>query len=245
MYFTIDMCRLLVLHKHPSFVVACALADLEIPDSAYFITQLDTERRLYTISESQLVGLYRNITGEQPQHTGNQLRKLILELASRLPETDVRQAEVERQCDYATAHPADGPYRYVRGASRPHRAAELAPGLTTGVASDPGSVLATFVAPKAKAQTFVLSPDMREPSEPEPKAPRAPRAPGSAPKGGVRQVIWDTADAMWQAAGQPKDKHAVLALRKAIMDELEAQHSVKRTSSSNELGNWQKARITV
>lgn len=241
MYYTIDKSRLLVLHKHPSFVVVAALAELEVPESAYAVTQLDNERRLYTFTEMELAGLYRNTTGAEPTHTGNQLRKLILELASRLPETDARFLELEKQCEYATAHPADGPYRYVLRASRPQRVTELAPGLTTVVASEPATVLASFVPPKPVAQTFVLSPAMREPSEP---AKAAPRAAGSAPKGGVRQVIWDTADAMWQAAGCPKDKGAVLGLRKCIMDALETEHGVKRTSSSNELGNWQKARIT-
>lgn len=59
---------------------------------------------------------------------------------------------------------------------------------------------------------------------------------------GVRDKIWEVADRMWEEAGKPTDKRAVLALRKCMMDALERQ-DVKRTSSSNELGNWQKARI--
>jgi len=58
----------------------------------------------------------------------------------------------------------------------------------------------------------------------------------------VREKIWAVADRMWEEAGRPTDKSKVLALRKQIMDTLE-QDGVKRTSSSNELGNWQKARI--
>lgn len=244
MYYTIDKSRLLVLHKHPSFVVVAALAELEIPDAAYAVTQLDCERRLYTCTEMELAGLYRNLTGAEPTHSGNQLRKLILELATRLPETEVRFLELEKQCEYATAHPTDGPYRYVFMASRPQRVPELAPGLTTTASGEPAAVLASFVVPKAAPPAQVLSAAMREPAEPQ-AAPRAPRQPSTTPKGGVRQVIWDTADAMWQAAGQPTDKPAVLALRKSIMDVLETEHGVKRTSSSNELGNWQKARITA
>lgn len=239
MYYTIDRSRLLVLHKHPSFVVVAALAELEVPDNAYTVTTLDIERRLYTFTELELANLYRNTTGAQPTHTGNQLRKLILEVAHRLPETDVRLVEVEKQCEYATARPADGPYRYVRGASRPHRASELAPGLTTGVAADPGSVLATFVAPKAAAPAQVLSDAMREPAEPNKPAAR----PSTMPKGGIRQKVWDVADAMWQAAGQPTDLKVVLNLRKEIMKVLETDHGIVRNTSSNELGRWQKEKI--
>ena len=59
---------------------------------------------------------------------------------------------------------------------------------------------------------------------------------------GVREKIWAVADRMWEEAGKPTEKSTVLALRKDIMSALE-QDGVKRTSSSNELGNWQKARI--
>jgi hypothetical protein len=49
---------------------------------------------------------------------------------------------------------------------------------------------------------------------------------------------------MWADAGKPTGASAVLALRKQIMNKLE-EEGVKRTSSSNELGNWQKARLSA
>lgn len=60
--------------------------------------------------------------------------------------------------------------------------------------------------------------------------------------GKTASQIWAVADQMWQSIGKPTDKATVLTLRKAIMDRLEAS-GIKRTSSSNELGNWQKTRI--
>lgn len=63
-----------------------------------------------------------------------------------------------------------------------------------------------------------------------------------ARSGGVRSVIWGHADRVWEAAGKPNDKAVVLQLRKQMMAELE-ELGVKKTSSSNELGNWMKARI--
>lgn len=66
----------------------------------------------------------------------------------------------------------------------------------------------------------------------------------SAPRSsGVREKVWAVADQMWEEAGKPKDKNMVLLLRRAIMSVLE-QDGVKRTSSSNELGNWQKSRVS-
>lgn len=70
------------------------------------------------------------------------------------------------------------------------------------------------------------------------KAPRAPSA-VTAPKGGVREIIWGVADRLWQEAGSPTNVQTVLVLRKRMMTELEAM-GVKRNSASNELGNWQK-----
>jgi len=65
-----------------------------------------------------------------------------------------------------------------------------------------------------------------------------------APKGGVRATIWEVADRMWEAAGKPKDQKDVLALRKQIMEDLLHVSAIKKTTSSNELGNWAKSRIT-
>lgn len=76
-----------------------------------------------------------------------------------------------------------------------------------------------------------------------PRAPAAPREPGQ-PRGSVSVVIWQVADEMWEAAGKPTEKSLVLKLRKEMMTTLEEQHAVKRNSASNELGNWQKARIS-
>ena len=48
---------------------------------------------------------------------------------------------------------------------------------------------------------------------------------------------------MWNDAGSPKDTSVVLPLRKTIMAELEANHGIKRTTSSTALGEWQKLRL--
>ena len=55
--------------------------------------------------------------------------------------------------------------------------------------------------------------------------------------------MWGVADREWEAAGKPNDVSVVLKLRKEVMNILEKDHAVKRTTSSNELGAWQKARV--
>jgi hypothetical protein len=48
---------------------------------------------------------------------------------------------------------------------------------------------------------------------------------------------------MWEAAGKPMDKDTVLALRKEMMQVLETEHSIKKTTSSTALGDWMKQRV--
>jgi hypothetical protein len=45
---------------------------------------------------------------------------------------------------------------------------------------------------------------------------------------------------MWEAAGSPKDTQVILQLRQTIMKTLNDEHKIKTTTSSNELGRWQK-----
>lgn len=65
----------------------------------------------------------------------------------------------------------------------------------------------------------------------------------SAPRGGNRVTIFEVADRMWNEAGSPRDLSIVLPLRKTIMAELEANHGIKKTTSSTALGEWQKLRL--
>jgi len=48
---------------------------------------------------------------------------------------------------------------------------------------------------------------------------------------------------MWEQVGSPKELSIVLQLRKTIMAELEANHGIKKTTSSTALGEWQKLRL--
>lgn len=73
-------------------------------------------------------------------------------------------------------------------------------------------------------------------------APKQPSA-GGGRVANVAAVIYEVADAMWEAAGKPTEAKAVLKLRKEMMNELESR-GVKRTTSSSTLGAWQKDRTS-
>lgn len=61
--------------------------------------------------------------------------------------------------------------------------------------------------------------------------------------GTTKQLIWEVANAEWIKASKPITISEILKLRKLIMQILENDYQIKKTSSSNELGNWQKATI--
>lgn len=239
MYCILDLDRLAIAHKHADFEVVCNLAEIELPGAELSIAVFDSVKCFYPFTEAELAKLYGNLTGATTARKGNDLRALIVEAIYRLPETLASATEADRQAEFATLNRAAGPFAYVRGATRP---AKQAPGVLTTVQPANSEADAIIAAGTVAATLKAARPahTTRQCTDP---APAASQRPASAPRGsGVRATIWDKADEMWEAAGKPMEKAQVLALRKAIMGALELA-GVKRTSSSNELGNWQKARI--
>jgi hypothetical protein len=76
-----------------------------------------------------------------------------------------------------------------------------------------------------------------------PKPPRIPVLP-PAQRGSVGPLIHRVATEMWEAAGSPRDVPVILALRQIIMKTLNDEHKIKISTSSNELGRWQKQLLT-
>lgn len=64
--------------------------------------------------------------------------------------------------------------------------------------------------------------------------------PATAQKPSVKHTIHTVANNMWEEAGKPRNVKTLLKLRKMIMDKLENEFDIKRTSASTELGQWQK-----
>lgn len=222
MYVSLDMQNMRIVHKHSSVNAVCGLVHIELPDVAVNVCPIDMTVKHKTDMEIKM--LFRSCFPGQADHMPvAEMKSRILQFAEEFPVTDLDELEVKRQADSIR----DGDkkaYKYVKGSFRASRPAELFADATGDAvragATVPASSAARPVRPAA-----------------------APRAATGAPRAsGVREKIWAVADRMWEEAGKPTEKSTVLALRKDIMSSLE-QDGVKRTSSSNELGNWQKARI--
>lgn len=222
MYVSLDMQNMRIVHKHSSVNAVCGLVHIEPPDVAVNVCPIDMTVKHKTDLEIKL--LFRSCFPGQADHMPvSDMKSKILQFAEEFPVTDLDELEVKRQADSIR----DGDkkaYKYVKGSFRASRPAEL---------------FADATGDAVRASATVPASSAARPVRPA----AAPRAATGAPRAsGVREKIWAVADRMWEEAGKPTEKSTVLALRKDIMNALE-QDGVKRTSSSNELGNWQKARI--
>ena len=222
MFVSLDKGRMRIAHKHHSVNAVFDLVQIELPNSAVEICAPDQIVKSKTDLEIRM--LFRACFPSEDDHIAiSDMKARISSFAVEMPETDLDEVEVRKQAE--SIHSLDKKaYQYVKGSFRASRPAEL---------------FAEAVGDAARAGATVASPSTARPV----RAPAAPRAATGAPRAsGVREKIWAVADRMWEEAGKPTEKSTVLALRKDIMNALE-QDGVKRTSSSNELGNWQKARI--
>ncbi len=222
MYVSLDMQNMRIVHKHSSVNAVCGLVHIELPDVAVNVCPIDMTVKHKTDMEIKM--LFRSCFPGQADHMPvAEMKSKILQFAEEFPVTDLDELEVKRQADSIR----DGDkkaYKYVKGSFRASRPAEL---------------FADATGDAVRASATVPASSAARPARPA----AAPRAATGAPRAsGVREKIWAVADRMWEEAGKPIEKSTVLALRKDIMNALE-QDGVKRTSSSNELGNWQKARI--
>lgn len=240
MYVSIDRENLKFLHKHDDLHVVCNLVHIEAPNVAICIVDHDSDAFLSDYTGMELAMLYKNTSGHD--HTGrpdSSLRVLLAELAERLPKSDVNKFELDRQAAYLPED-NDQPLKYVKGSTRPGKAlGELFP-LMVERNKDEDSVVA-----RAAQRTPQRSASVANTLAPASVVSRAARPQRAPSQGGVRAVIWEVADSMWEKEGKPTGKAEVLSLRKRVMDVLESDHAVKRTSSSNELGQWQKARVPL
>ena len=223
MYVSLDMQNLKIVHKHSSLNAVCGLVHIELPDVAVSVGACDMVVRQKTDMEIKM--LFKSCyPGESDHMSITDMKARILQFVEDFPVTDLDELEVKRQADSIR----DGDkkaYKYVKGSFRASRPAEL---------------FADATGDSMRAGVTVPASSAARPVRPA----AAPRAATGAPRAsGVREKIWEVADRMWEQAGKPTEKSIILALRKEIMNTLE-QEGVKRTSSSNELGNWQKARIT-
>lgn len=242
MYVSIDMETLEFVHVHADHDLCSAIAWLEMPDRSVTIENTDREHFLCKFTALELRMLYRNTTTEDITGTDD---LIVREMLATVVETQLKPVFAdlsELQAQIAAVEDdlyAGIQWKYSLGSKLPAKQEELFP---LSQHCRPLDVITT-------QQAAQRAPQRRKPrSAPKPRAtPVNSPTPAPARKQrmfSVRPTIWAVADKMWQEAGSPNDKATVLELRKKMMAVLEEEKGIKRTSSSNELGNWMKERLT-
>jgi hypothetical protein len=250
MHVAIDRENMGFMWAHPSYEVLLDLAHIEA-DCEVHVVSLENPRYFKPFSaftDLELKLLYENTTGEK--YVGfnrDALCEVVCGLAMRLPQVAVNVVELRAQA--ACVEEGDvGLYKYLPGAREPKLVQDglfgVAPKRIARCTSEEKLATQGKLLPTLPDPLPLCAGAGRDQQHTSTSTPARTRAPGTAPppRGSTRETIWACADRMWEAAGKPTTPAAVLALRKQMMNQLEAD-GVKRTSSSNELGNWQKTRI--
>lgn len=239
MFVSLDLDTLQFLHKHHDQFVLNGLSFLESPHHSISNENADSPNFLLNRTALELRMLYRNTTGEDITGSEDIVVREMLAVIVRdhMPPTLALADEVEAQVKRVEDDLYNGiPWKYALGAKVPAKAMDLVP-LHCKPLDAVEKQKAAVTAPQSRAVRSAPKPPA--PVAPAPSASAAPKVRASS----VRPVIWSVADEMWEAAGKPVEVPVVLALRKTMMGVLEEKHGVKKTSSSNELGNWMKARL--
>lgn len=226
MYVSVDMDKMRFLHKHEDFMVVSDLAWIENPTGALEITPVDNFGFLKHNTELELHLLYKNTTGEEnvPRY-GQELRSVIFELMEKIPVSDVVPREVRAQAEFLVNEDHEN-YHYVKGAYKPAQLTTLfQDNLKAKLTSDE---IAAAAIKKRVAPKVIVTED-----RPVQAVPRSSAS--------NKHIIWNVMNEIWFANGAPKDVSEILKLRRLAMARLEAEYGIKKTSSSSELGNWQKS----
>lgn len=223
MYITINRETCVFTHVAQDYQTLLNLCHIELPHVKAYILPVEDIKTDVHLTDLEMKLLYRNSVGEE--YTGksrSQLNSLIHEYAKTLPYTPWNRMEVELQAS-KIKEDDQGFYRYVQGSTTPCQLQELfEPVLVRGEGCP--TVEITMSAP------YVPEPTIAKVGKP-------------MRTGGSKGIVFSVADTMWGAANKPTEQSAILALRKKIMQVLESDYDIKKTTSSNTLGLWQKARL--
>lgn len=238
MYILIDRDQMKITHKHRDRRTLNFLSWIECTNSG-LVMDLSSVKPLLDFTPAELRLLYQNATDGELKGYANTLAQVVLAMARRLPETECNPDEVKAQAD--TINDGDKSiYSYLPGSMVPskHEGLFAADSLRAQrVASEEAAAISAPVSHVFGGTASASSGANTQGAPSETRAPSAPKP------GGTREVIFRVADEMWSVAGSPMNKNIVLELRKRMMQELESNHGVKKTTSSTALGDWQKSRV--
>lgn len=248
MYCAIDMDLMQVLQVHRVQDILHGLVYLENANSEHVrFDNTDSHLFLAPVSTVGMQILFRNVTGEDEAVLTHLQRRAAIAVAiesMRPPLVD--DQELDKQISYA-GNQLHGPvgkvplFRYTLGARVPKIGEEWV--FSTIKRDDKQRSATQGAATRLQTLPAATTPATAGPTLARQKTGVA-RVAGAEPTGGVAGQVWIVADKMWKAAGSQKDVKAVLTLRMTMMKVLEEEHDIKRTTSSNTLGQWMKARLS-
>jgi hypothetical protein len=240
MYVLIDRQQMAIVHKHRDVQTLRDLSWIECTNAGLIMPLGRVEHWTKEFTPAELKLIYKNATGAELQGYGNVLGSVVNQMAMRLPETAANPAEVAAQ-RLCVMDGDKSSFSYCPGSQRPTSHPGLFEPDPIKCERNPAEEATAAASKPAYAPTTPASAGPADPFGAPSSTPRAPSAPRT---GGSRETIYKVADDMWEAAGKPTDLKVVLDLRRQIMAVLETEHSVKKTTSSTALGDWQKSRLS-
>lgn len=250
MYISLNKSNMRFYHKHESLIVVLNLVDIELShkDDSVLITPFDNVAFFDDFTQAELELLYRNTTGKTDVGLyGDALKAVMCAIAGKLPITDANTWETVLQASYVRGKEGLS-FSYAKGSNIPISQQTLWAQdhlvVDTAVLESALADSSKHNRPHRPREDAAVSSAARV-GYATPQPPAAARTPAISQQRtrGAREKVWATADRMWEEAGKPSSKDEILLLRRKIMDVLEAD-GVKRNSSSNELGNWQKSKLS-
>lgn len=129
MYVSIDMDKLVFLHKHHDHETLSGLAFLEAPDRSIMIENTERDGWFNRLSSTDMVMLYKNTTGFDMSYKWDEVqRRLMSALVDRIEPTLALADEVAAQVAAVEDQLHAGtPFKYALGAKVPAQAQELFP----------------------------------------------------------------------------------------------------------------------
>lgn len=242
MYILINRDSMELLYKHECPRTLANLVWIEARFASSYIFPFWDATDLKKFTDLELKFLYKSLTKFEGDvtFTRHQIIQIIWDLIESIKVTEADPVEAQNQAEYIPDN-SQILYKYVYGSHRPASMQELFTPTPMEAKRDMKQEAAAVAGKLPSLQR--VDPEVVSRVINKVKA-TVPTKAKSGPKAGTaKSIIWSTADLMWEEAGKPTDRPLVLKLRKEIMNKLEVEEGIKRTSASSELGQWNKARV--
>jgi len=250
MYIVINRDTMVLLHKHSDPEVLANIAWIECNTCPYYIFDLENAQGFQSFTDLELNLLFKNITNMHNEGVMDEIYRLkrkqiiqvIYDLCLRIPESNIDALEVEVQAE-SIQEGDDRKWLYVRGAKHPAQQQDLFKH-TCKHSEFNNSELQNVKAGKLPALERKLQARTGATGHDQPvtNSSTAGNTVKGPKRGTNKAIIWSVADELWEKAGKPTNKMDILAVRKEVMNKLEKEEGIKRTSASSELANWHKTK---